>query len=480
MACEALTGHDLDVELYDAMPSVGRKFLLAGIGGLNLTHSEPYASFVTRYGSARSQVEPWLGAFGPEALREWAMALGVDTFVGTSGRVFPKDMKAAPLLRAWLHRLREAGVQVHARHRWIGWADAGADADAEAEGAGGSATTSKRLVLRFLAGSGGSEILVEADAVVLALGGGSWPRLGSDGAWVPLLEQQGAEVAPLRPANCGFDVGWSEHFKSRFAGQPVKPVAIRLTESSGAEDRRQGEFVVTETGVEGSLVYAYSAALRDAIEAKGVVTVELDLLPAHTLDKVIEEVSRPRGPRSLSTHLKSRLGLQGVKAGLLWELLPDEQQRDPLALAQRHQGAAAAPRRAAAALRGHQHGGRRPLRLYERGRHVAEPAGRVLPQARWSTGKRRPAATCSAPAWPTAGMSGRPWRSGSVKRAASALERARLRAPRRSGLELRAGDRRQSVASGATGVVDKIGTNTRHRSTRRTTTTRITSIARLP
>ncbi|CAN5688896.1 TIGR03862 family flavoprotein [soil metagenome] len=322
MACEALAAQGLQVDLYDAMPSVGRKFLLAGIGGLNLTHSEPMPGFMSRYGAREVSVTPWLQAMGPDQLREWAQGLGIETFVGTSGRVFPTDMKAAPLLRAWLHRLRVAGVRFHMRHRWLGW-DGGGEED------GALVTTGHAL--RFDTPSG--ELKVQAATVVLALGGGSWPRLGSDGAWVEWLQQQGAEVAPLRPANCGFDVGWSEHFRTRFAGQPIKPVSISYTDASGHAERRQGEFVITETGIEGSLVYAFSAALRDRIEADGAVQIELDLLPSHELDRVVSEVARPRGPRSLSTHLKSRLGLQGAKASLLWEVLTKEQQDDPAALA---------------------------------------------------------------------------------------------------------------------------------------------------
>jgi hypothetical protein len=310
MAAEVLTRGGLRVDLYDAMPSVGRKFLMAGKGGMNITHSEPRGPFVSRYGARQAQIGWLLEKFGPEALCDWIHGLGIETFVGSSGRVFPRDMKAAPLLRAWLHRLREAGVSFHMRHRWQGWDEQGA--------------------LRFSAPQG--EHLIQADAVVLALGGGSWARLGSDGAWVPLLERRGVEVATLKPANCEFDVGWSEHFTSRFAGEPLKSVTVSYADLAGAEHRKQGEFVVTATGVEGSLIYAMSAGLRDKIAADGEAIIYLDLLPGKAQQQVIDEVAHPRGSRSMSSHLQSRLGLKGVKASLLRELLPPAAFTDPVRL----------------------------------------------------------------------------------------------------------------------------------------------------
>ena len=310
MAAETLVRGGARVDIYDRMPSLGRKFLLAGRGGLNLTHSEPHPDFLSRYGARRREIEPLLDAFGPEHLRAWAEGLGVETFIGSSGRVFPKEMKAAPLLRAWLHRLREAGVVIHARHRWLGWE-------------GGA--------LRFSRPEG--ETSVQADATVLAMGGGSWSKFGSDGAWVPLLEQRGVCVAPLKPANCGFDVGWSTHFQSRFAGQPVKSVVLSFTDAVGETERRQGEFVVTETGVEGSLIYGFSARLRDAIEATGGAMIHLDLMPDWDLPRLSGELARPRGSRSLSSHLQSRVGLKGVKTALLRELLTAEAIADPRRLA---------------------------------------------------------------------------------------------------------------------------------------------------
>ncbi len=308
MAAEVLAQTGVKVDVYDAMPSVGRKFLLAGKGGLNLTHSEPFEPFLSRYGTRVANVEPWLRAFGAEQLREWAGALGVATFVGTSGRVFPTDMKAAPLLRAWLQRLRASGVQFHMRHRFTGWTDSGQ--------------------VRFASPT--CEVEVQADATILALGGASWPQLGSDGAWASLLQERGVEVAPLLPANCGFDVrsGWSEYFRTRFEGQPFKSVAIRV----GAF-HRQGEFVATATGVEGSLIYAASALLRDEVIANGSATFELDLLPSRTPDQVAAQVAHPRGSRSLANHLKGRLGLDGIKLAVLHELLSKEEMQNPVRLA---------------------------------------------------------------------------------------------------------------------------------------------------
>ncbi|MFT7772253.1 NAD(P)/FAD-dependent oxidoreductase [Roseateles sp.] len=317
MAAEVLAAAGHAVTVYDAKPSVGRKFLLAGKGGLNLTHSEAFEPFVGRFGARAAQIEPLLRGFDADALRAWAAGLGVDTFVGTSGRVFPKDLKAAPLLRAWLHRLRAAGVKFAMRHRWTGWTEDGA--------------------LRFDTPDG--ERRVSPGATLLALGGASWPQLGSDGAWAPWLAARGVDVAPLQPSNCGFDVGataahpaapgWSERFAAEFAGQPVKPVAL-ATEGFAA---RPGEFVITATGIEGSLVYAASSALREQLARLGQATLVLDLLPQLTPERVLAEVRHPRGSRSLSSHLKSRLNLGALKLGLLHELLTREQMLDPTQLA---------------------------------------------------------------------------------------------------------------------------------------------------
>jgi uncharacterized flavoprotein (TIGR03862 family) len=322
MAAEALALGGVRVDVYDAMPSVGRKFLMAGKGGMNITHSEPLEPFLGRYGARQPQIAPLLAAFGPDALRSWLQELGVETFVGSSGRVFPTDMKAAPMLRAWLHRLKEAGVRFHMRHKWVGWSS-----DDVADTVAGA-----RPTLRFMTPSG--EQQVSADAVVFALGGASWPRLGSDAAWVPLMSERDVPVEPLRPANCGFDANWSDYFRERYAGQPVKPVAITLTDVDGGVQHRQGEFIVTETGIEGSLVYALSAPIRERLRADAEVTITLDLLPGHTAQRVLDEVTRPRGSRSMSSHLQSRLGLAGVKLGLLHEALSKEAFTDATRLAQ--------------------------------------------------------------------------------------------------------------------------------------------------
>ena len=329
MAAEVLSQAGVSVHLFDAMPSVGRKFLLAGKGGLNLTHAEDPQLFRTRYGDRQNQAGQWLDQMDAQAVRDWAKGLGVSTFVGTSGRVFPEEMKAAPLLRAWLHRLRHpvsgVPVQFHMRHRWQGW-------------------KGDQLVFQPTGPAGFTH--VRARATLLALGGASWPRLGSDGAWVPILAEQRVPIAPLKPANCGFDVmgrdgqGWTEHFRSRFAGHPLKSVALRIEAALSPQGQpegearfeRQGEFVVTDTGLEGSLIYAASALLRDDL-AQGAAQLVLDLLPDKTLDQVRAEVRWPRGSRSLSSHLKSRLGIDGVKMGLLYELCSPETIAHPEALA---------------------------------------------------------------------------------------------------------------------------------------------------
>ncbi|MEN9316243.1 MAG: hypothetical protein RIS35_2636 [Pseudomonadota bacterium] len=311
MAAEALVAAGVRVDLYDSMPSVGRKFLLAGKGGLNITHSEPFEAFVGRYGDAAERLRPLLSRFGPAELVAWVHALGVGTFVGTSGRVFPEQMKAAPLLRAWLHRLRSAGVVFHMRHRWVGWSDDGS--------------------LRFEAPSG--EVLARPDAAVLALGGGSWARLGSDGAWVTRLAARGVRVSPLQPANCGFDALWSEHFSTRFAGHPLKAVALEFTGPDGVAHRRRGECVVTATGLEGSVVYAFSRWIREAIAAHGYADLRLDLSPERTEEALAVALARPRGSRSMANHLRARVGIEGVKAGLLRELLQRDVFDDPCRLA---------------------------------------------------------------------------------------------------------------------------------------------------
>jgi len=300
MAADVLSQAGVKVDLYDAMPSVGRKFLMAGKGGMNISHSESWDKFLPRYGARRATLEPILSGFKPEALREWVHDLGIDTFVGSSGRVFPADMKAAPLLRAWLHRLRVNGVSFYVRHRWTGWPEDGLWLFETREG----------------------QRKIKADAVVLALGGGSWARLGSTGAWAPLLAGHGIPVEPLKPSNCGFDSGWSEHFSSRFAGQPLKSVRLSFTTTDGSVFSQRGEIMVTASGLEGGLIYAASALLRDEIAAAGFARIYLDLTPDKEATALIERLSKARGKHSMVNHLRKRLGLDGVKRGLLREIVP--------------------------------------------------------------------------------------------------------------------------------------------------------------
>ena len=311
MAAEVLAQAGVKVDVYERMPSVGRKLLMAGKGGLNITHAEPYPAFMSRYGVRRAQLDPLISAFGPDALREWVQALGIETFVGTSGRVFPHEMKAAPLLRAWLHRLRAAGVKIHVRHRWRGW---------DAEGA-------------LLFDTPNGERNVSPDVTILALGGASWPKLGSDGAWVALLGERGVKIETLRPANSGFEIEWSEHLRTRFAGHPLKAIAGVFTDDSGVRHRRRGELIVTETGIEGGLVYALSALLRERIDAHGSAILELDLAPDWDVPRLTDALSKPRGSRSLSSHVQSKTGIRGVKMSLLREVLSAEEIADPQRLA---------------------------------------------------------------------------------------------------------------------------------------------------
>ncbi|MDF9618216.1 TIGR03862 family flavoprotein [Pseudomonas entomophila] len=308
MAAEALASRGVAVQVFDAMPSVGRKFLLAGVGGMNITHSEPYPAFVGRYAERRDAIDALLRDFDADTLRQWIHGLGIETFVGSSGRVFPRDMKAAPLLRAWLKRLRDAGVVIHTRHRWLGW---------NADGS-----------LRIAYPQG--ELAVHADAVVLALGGGSWARLGSDGAWTNLLGERGVDISPLQASNCGFEVkGWSALLKDKFAGAPLKNIALSVPGMAP----RKGEFILTAQGVEGSLVYAWSAAVREAINRDGHGTLLLDLLPERPVDKIAQALAKPRGSRSMAKHLQGQLGIDGVKAALLRELTDQATFADPERLA---------------------------------------------------------------------------------------------------------------------------------------------------
>jgi len=312
MAADFLRHYPIEVTIYEAMPSVGRKFLLAGKGGMNITHSEEFASFVNRYGAEKDFIQPMLEQFNNQAVRDWMQSLGFDSFVGSSGRVFPTDMKAAPLLRAWLHRLRESGVKICVRHRWLGWNDSGA--------------------LVFDSPHGTQHIT--ADAVILACGGASWPRLGSNGAWSPVLQQQGIDVLPLQAANCGFDSQWSAEFSQKFAGQPIKSGVLSFTDSTGQTHSKKGDFVVTATGIEGSLIYALSRPLRETINQQGKVTVYLDLLPHKSVAQIGGILAKPRGSNSLANYLRKQLAIDGLKAGLLRECVSKEEMNCPERFAQ--------------------------------------------------------------------------------------------------------------------------------------------------
>ncbi len=311
MAAEVARAAGVEVDLYEGKGSVGRKFLIAGKGGLNLTHAEPRPAFDARYRERAPQIARWLDAFDAQDLRAWARAHGVETYVGSSDRVFPVDRKAAPLLRGWVRRLREDGVRFHVHHRWLGWSEDGALRMATPEG----------------------ERRLRARACVLALGGGSWPELGSDGAWAPWLAQRGVDVAPLQPSNCGFDIAWSEHFAQRHAGAPLKPVVAHWRDSDGREHALQGECVATAHGIEGSLIYALSAELREAIARDGAAVLALDLAPGRERERLQAELARPRAGRSFSEHLRRQTGLEGVKASLLHEVLDAQAKQDPARVA---------------------------------------------------------------------------------------------------------------------------------------------------
>lgn len=296
LAAAELLSHDgWTVTVYDAMPTLARKFLLAGKSGLNITHSEPFERFAERFGDASPRLRAALDAFTPQEVRDWAAGLGTETFVGSSGRVFPRAMKASPLLRAWLRRLDAQGVTIRTRHRWTGFA-------------GGD--------LLFETPDG--EKRVASKVTLLALGGASWPRLGSDATWIGALREKGVDVAPFRPANCGFDVAWSESFRERFSGEPVK--AVTASSPSGT---LPGEFVISRHGIEGSLVYANAASLRDTLEREGQASLLLDLAPGRPRERLARDLARQDPKASLSTRLRKGAGLAGVKAALVRECVPE-------------------------------------------------------------------------------------------------------------------------------------------------------------
>lgn len=295
MAAEMLSAAGHAVTVFETMPTVARKLLMAGKSGLNITHAEDYDSFRHRFGDAEARLRAALDDFTPDTLRDWAERLGQETFVGTSGRVFPKVMKASPLLRAWLARLEAQGVTIRTRHRWTGFSGDG---------------------LVFATPEG--EVVFKADAALMALGGASWPRLGSDAAWVPVLEEKGVEIAPFRPANCGFDVDWSDVFRQRFAGE-----AVKSTVTMSPAGAFQGEFVITKHGIEGSVVYAHSAVLRDRLEQAGGVSLAVDLAPGRTVERLSRDLAKLGRKESFANRMRKAAGLSAVKVGLLREIFPD-------------------------------------------------------------------------------------------------------------------------------------------------------------
>ncbi len=303
MAADMIASAGFSVSVFDAMPSVGRKFLLAGVGGMNITHSEPHAQLLTRYGGAESFLTPYLDQFSSVDLREWIAQLGIETFVGTSGRVFPKEMKAAPLLRAWLHKLRHLGVSFFTRHQWQGWNEAG---ELQFSRSSSDKTT--------------EAINIKADACVFALGGASWPQLGSTGKWVYYFQKNNISITPLSPSNCGFNVEWSEKFKTEFSGQPINTIQLSCMDHKGIEQVIRSEAMISDFGIEGTGVYALSSVLRQAIECSGSVDLWVDLLPDYSFEKVIALLSTNRQKNSMSNFLRKQFHLSPIKIALLREL----------------------------------------------------------------------------------------------------------------------------------------------------------------
>lgn len=312
MAAEVLANAGAEVDVYESMQTLGRKFLRAGLGGLNITHSEPFEKFVARYAEAEEPLKETLNKFTPDSLRSWVHDLGIETFVGSSGRVFPREMKAAPLLRTWVNRLRRGGVRFYMSHKWTGF---------------------KADRTLTLINSDTEEIQIKPDAVILALGGASWPQLGSTGTWTKYLEERDVELAPWQSANCGFNVTWSEHLKEKFAGAPLKSVSLTFKDRNGDSVSKEGELMVSEYGVEGSLIYTFSRSLRDYINEHGEAVFTLDLLPGRSPKRVLKDLSKPRGSRSMSRHLQGAIGKDALKKALLYEVLDKEEMEDPSTLA---------------------------------------------------------------------------------------------------------------------------------------------------
>ncbi|MFC2063992.1 TIGR03862 family flavoprotein [Chloroflexota bacterium] len=311
MAAEVLAGHGHIVDLYESKPGAGRKFLVAGKGGLNITHSEPFDQFILKYGDKKGILKPILKRFGPGDLQNWVNEMGFETFVGTSGRVFPVGMKSSPILRTWLRRLNDLAVRFHYRHQWLGWNEKG--------------------LIQF--NTPGGKVASSYDVLIIALGGGSRPELGSDANWIPILQERGVEIQPLKPSNCGFNTSWSDVFRTRFEGQPVRQVSLKFRDCEGNNFEQQGEFIISSYGLEGSLIYAASALIREEIGRKDAATIYLDLAPDWSLGKLEERLSRVRGKTSISNHLRKSIGFEGVKTGLLREILPPERFNQAVELA---------------------------------------------------------------------------------------------------------------------------------------------------
>lgn len=319
MAAEVLSAAGAVVDVYDAMPTLGRKFLRAGLGGLNITHSEPFDAFCSRYGERQVYMQEFLNQFTPDAFRDWVHKLGIETFVGTSGRVFPKEMKAAPLLRAWVSRLRGAGVRFHLNHKWVGFGE------------------NDSLIFEFKPNPREDCFetisISKPHATILALGGASWPQLGSTGTWVQTLTDRGVSVERWQASNCAFDIEWSAHMRERFAHEPLKAVSLAFKDIDGITETKQGELLITDYGVEGSLIYWFSKRIRESINRNGKATFFLDLLPGRSAEKVLKELSKPRGSRSISRHLQSVLGNNALKKALLYEIVDRNKLNDSAALA---------------------------------------------------------------------------------------------------------------------------------------------------
>lgn len=307
IAAEYLITHGINVDVFEWKPAVLRKFLVAGKGGLNLSRSEDFELFLSRYLERASILSPFLRKFGPSELRSWVEDLGFSTFVGSSGKIFPSDMQSVHLRRAWIERLQQQGVRFHLNHRWLGW------------------NLEKGLMFQTKSGN----VSVYPDASVLALGGASWPKTGSDGKWSDILQKQDILIAPFKPANCGFEVIWSEHFRNRYQGSAIKSVVLQFHPSKGKTIHQKGEFLVTQYGVEGNLIYSFSAPIREEILTNGKAIIHLDLTPDWSQDQLLAKLSKPRGSRSIASHLEKNIGLRGVKSGLLWEFVPRTTMNNP-------------------------------------------------------------------------------------------------------------------------------------------------------